>query len=554
MGKGRWNTNAVARSAVGLTLLLGFVVQSAWAADPTLEAWIENETEVAKKKLIKNTSPPDGADGVVVASPSRANPDYYYHWIRDAALTMNVVFMLYEREDPYQAVCLDALKDYAAFSRGNQLARPPHGSQATTGLGEPKFEVDGRTFDQGWGRPQNDGPALRAITLIRFAELMLEEGEEDYVGSLYKKELPAKSVIKADLEYVGHHWKDKNFDLWEETWGHHFYTRMVQRRALLDGARLADHRDDGDAAKFYRQQATELETAIAEHWDSGKGYIVATKEAAGSDKVSQLDAAVVLAALHARSKEDSFFGPSDDGILATAKRLSDEFRKLYPINGFRATPEERALQPGIGRYPEDRYDGYKREAHTEGNPWFLTTAAMAELCYCVAETWADAEQIAVTALNHPFIETAVASSSGPISLTAGEKIAKDNARFGRILEGLVEFGDGYLRRVMTHCDQRNGTLSEQFNRRTGFVQGAPNLTWSYGAVLTAFIERARARKGREAAIGELLPGRGGCDPAQPACRGWVCKAEPSSLPIGRGHPLARSPSQGASPPGILHLR
>jgi glucoamylase len=486
--------SAVARAAAGLTLVLGVLAPSAWAADPALEAWIKTETDVAKKKLVKNTSPPDGADGAVVASPSREHPDYYYHWTRDAALTMDVVVVLSRSKDSYRACYLDTLKDYAAFSRQNQVVRPPAGSSATTGLGEPKFHVDGRTYDKAWGRPQNDGPALRAITLIRFAETLLEEGQEDYVATLYDGKLPASSVIKTDLEYVAHHWKDKDIDLWEETWGHHFYARMAQRRALLDGARLADRLQDGGAAQFYRQQAAELETAISEHWDPAKGYVVATREAAGSDKVSQLDACVVLAALHARSKHDGFFGPSDDRILATAKRLSDEFRTLYFINSVRATPDQRALQPGIGRYPEDRYNGYERTEHTEGNPWFLTTAAMAELCYCVAETWSGQQEIGVTARNRPFMESAVASASGPISLSDGEKIKKDDPRFDRILEGLVEFGDGYLRRVMAHADQTSGSLSEQFNRRTGLMQGAPNLTWSYGAVLTAFEQRAKARR------------------------------------------------------------
>lgn len=32
--------------------------------------------------------------------------------------------------------------------------------------GEPKFYVDGTTFDGGWLRPQNDGPCLRSIALV----------------------------------------------------------------------------------------------------------------------------------------------------------------------------------------------------------------------------------------------------------------------------------------------------------------------------------------------------------------------------------------------------
>ncbi|MHC4181167.1 MAG: hypothetical protein ACYSWU_27025, partial [Planctomycetota bacterium] len=53
------------------------------------------------------------------------------------------------------------------------------------------------------------------------------------------------------------------------------------------------------------------------------------------------------------------------------------------------------------------------------------------------------------------------------------------------------------RRVMTHSDQTGGTLSKQFNRRRGFMQGARNLAWSYGPVLTAFEQRTKANTSAE---------------------------------------------------------
>ena len=35
-----------------------------------------------------------------------------------------------------------------------------------TGLGEPKINIDGSPYNEPWGRPQNDGPALRGINMI----------------------------------------------------------------------------------------------------------------------------------------------------------------------------------------------------------------------------------------------------------------------------------------------------------------------------------------------------------------------------------------------------
>ncbi len=41
------------------------------------------------------------------------------------------------------------------------------------GLAEPKFNVNGTEFTGAWGRPQRDGPALRATALIGFGNWLL---------------------------------------------------------------------------------------------------------------------------------------------------------------------------------------------------------------------------------------------------------------------------------------------------------------------------------------------------------------------------------------------
>jgi glucoamylase len=155
---------------------------------------------------------------------------------------------------------------------------------------------------------------------------------------------------------------------------------------------------------------------------------------------------------------------------------------------------------------EDMYDGVHRDNETLGNPWFLTTAAMAELCYRAAGDWADAEQIPVSRLNREFLQGAVASAGGNATLAAGEPIFRNDPRFRQVLAGLLEYGDGYLRRVRFHSDPNGGSLSEQIDRETGQTAGARDLTWSYAAVLTAF-------QARESALRRI--GRGGVSPAAP---------------------------------------
>jgi glucoamylase len=271
-------------SDIGIRICLSsFVVL--WAAllsaADDLGQWQKSETIIARTKLLKNVL----SDGAVVASPSTQNPNYFYHWVRDAAVSMNVVLDLYSQaadqidRDNY----FDYLTTYVDFCRSNQTT-PNTNPQAQPDrqIGEPKYLLDGSADTENWGRPQDDGPALRALVLIRLANMLLDGGQPAqaaYVKSkLYDGTLPTASVIKADLEYVSHNWQNSCFDLWEETGGRHFYTRIVQHRALLAGAKLAVRLNDGGAAVWYNAQAAALEPAIAQHWDQGRGYLVATLE------------------------------------------------------------------------------------------------------------------------------------------------------------------------------------------------------------------------------------------------------------------------------------
>ena len=45
-----------------------------------------------------------------------------------------------------------------------------------TGLGEPKFYLNNTVYGGPWGRPQNDGPATAAITLMEFSNTYLANG------------------------------------------------------------------------------------------------------------------------------------------------------------------------------------------------------------------------------------------------------------------------------------------------------------------------------------------------------------------------------------------
>ena len=95
-------------------ILLTFIVftcfQCAVGADfhPLLEddidIWLSNKTQVANQMIYNSISMKDAAPGAVVASTQVTPPvyvhffisqSYYYHWVRDSAITMNYLIGLY---------------------------------------------------------------------------------------------------------------------------------------------------------------------------------------------------------------------------------------------------------------------------------------------------------------------------------------------------------------------------------------------------------------------------------------------------------------------------
>lgn len=474
------------RLVVGTYILVFFslVVGSPIShASEEFENWLTRQTRLSHQYLLNDISPEGTVPGVVIAAPSKHSPDYYYHWIRDSALVMDVIISDYEKamtpED--QQKYLKMLFDYAEFSRRNQETPTRSG-----GLGEPKFNVDGSAFNGEWGRPQNDGPALRAIVLTRFAKLLLKQGiNTTWVRQrLYDNQIPTHSVIKSDLEYTAYHWRESSYDLWEETRGQHFYTRMVQRRALIDGSELAHQLGDEGASEWYSRQAKLLEVEIDHHWDPNQNQINATIDWDGGNpyKSSGLDVAVILGVLHG-SRLDGFFNPEQDQVLMTAFKLQKEFKNLFEVN------RNENLGVAIGRYPEDIYDGYSIGVQI-GNPWFLATSGYAEYFYRVASQWKQAGEIRVTSINLDLLKSLLKSSPESQQLKAGQVLMSHQALFQQLIGRMQEEADLYLKRVQYHTGA-DGQLSEQFNRVTGFLQGAPNLGWSYASFITALWERDR---------------------------------------------------------------
>ncbi|MFI5346958.1 MAG: glycoside hydrolase family 15 protein [Elusimicrobiota bacterium] len=441
-----------------------------------LDSWLAVERKIALAKMEANISPAGAAPGAVAASPSHKDPDYFFHWRRDAALTMQEVVTLYDQAQDAgeKQAYFKMLTDYAAFVKKTQ------GQSTLTGLGEPKFNMDGSPFNGAWGRPQDDAPAEEASTLIYFASVVLMEGNKDLAKQLYGG---FADGAKGDLEYVSHHWGQTSFDVWEEVKAHHFDTETAQRTALLEGAWLAKQLGDDGAPQWYRAQAELLKTRMAKHWDPDKGYIVSAldQDAGLGGKSSGLDSAVILAAIHRRpvdgaiipAADAAFFSVTDKRVLATAGALKERFKAEYAVNG-------RSGEPGvaIGRYPEDSYFG--------GNPWPLLTAAFAQLDYMAAAEFRRAGHISIEAEDLSFFRGLVPNRANDIH--EGMTLGSTDPLFAEVMDGLRHDGDTYLSEVRAHANP-DGSLSEQIDKNSGVMMSAKDLTWNYASVLSALQAR-----------------------------------------------------------------
>ncbi len=388
-----------------------------------------NQFKLSVQHVISNLNITElNNSGAIIASPSKNAPNYFYHWVRDAGLTMLEITTLYDMMNDGNSKRALENRIWLWIDFEKKLQEK---ALSKSFLGEPIFTVSGDIYPFEWGRPQNDGPAIRALAMINFCESLLRQGRFAEARYLYSNELPAKSVIKIDLEYVASKWQEQNYDLWEEVKGQHFFTRMAQRASLIKGANLAEKIYDPKAAEYYRSKAKELTLTLRAHQDSNRKIIVPTLDQTDGwkHKSSQLDVSVILGSLYF-ALDDGFYDLNDIGIENTVNRLQDSFKNIYQVN--HQHPEK---APAIGRYPEDVYNG---NGFGEGNPWFLATNAYAEY-YC---------------------------RKSFISQNSTEK------------EQLRNYGLKFLDRSIFHVDPE-GRMPEQFNRYSGYTQGAKDLTWSY---------------------------------------------------------------------------
>ncbi|KAI5981706.1 glycoside hydrolase family 15 protein [Pisolithus albus] len=398
-------------------------------------AYVTKELPIAQAGLLANIGP-NGAKssgaypGIVIASPSTRSSTNFIASGGSAASMSSLIDMFVSAEANIQQVA------------------SPSGNVTTGGLGEPKFMINETAFTGAWGRPQRDGPALRATTLITYANWLLQQDNVLYVTSALWP------VIQLDLDYVASSWNLSTYDLWEEVYAYSFFT---------SAAATLGH---SDLESNYAFQADRLLCFLQSFWNSSSGYIIANP---GVQR-SGIDANTVLASIHTfdvdAGCDATTYQPCSDKALANLKVYVDSFRGVYTINS--GVPENEAV--ATGRYFEDVYQG--------GNPWYLTTFAVAEQLYDALIVWNKQGYLDVTDVSLDFFRTF------DVSVSTGTYTASSST-YGTLMCAIKSFADGFVA-VNANYTPSDGSLAEQYSRTDGLPVSAVDLTWSYASALTAF--------------------------------------------------------------------
>ncbi|KAG9119052.1 hypothetical protein FRC07_006118 [Ceratobasidium sp. 392] len=434
----------------------------------SIDSYIATEAPIAKAGLLANVGADGSKDqgaksGVVIASPSKSNPDYVYAWTRDSSLVFKLLVDQYTQGR--DTTLNTQIQNWIASQGRIQQVSNPSGSVTSGGLGEPKFNIDETAFTGAWGRPQRDGPALRATTMITYANFL--GTTNSYVtGTVWP-------LVKLDLDYVAQYWNQTGFDLWEEVQGSSFFTTAVQHRALREGAKFATALGDSTRASTYTTQAANALCFLQSYWNPTQLY-ASSNVNGGSVVRSGIDVNSILTSIHsfdpATGCDAATFQPCSDKALANHKVVVDSFRSVYSINSGKAANAAAA----VGRYKEDSY--------YNGNPWYLATTAAAEQLYDALYTWNKQKSITITSTSLAFFKQLYSSA-------AVGTYASTTTQYTAIVSAVKTYADGFIA-IVQQYQGSGGALAEQFSKTNGSPLSAADLTWSYAAAITAFERRA----------------------------------------------------------------
>ena len=362
------------------------------------------------QRIIENTNTTTNP-GIIIASPSES-PPYKFHWIRDSALVMRTFIDIYKKtKNPeYFQYLINYIENESKIQKLN----------TTVGLGEPKYNINCSTYEGEWGRPQNDGPALRGIIMFQLIDVF-----RNYHTIIHQLIVP---IILNDLNYIIENYRNTSFDLWEELNGWHFYTRMVQTKFIKDALKykkiLQLDKDISEKAFIvYQDLLNDLKDHVCDK------HIISSFNKEG-DIIKYHDAANLLAYSHINYDEDILKTVPLELITTTCDELIQSFRKKY-------NNDELNL---IGRYHNDKY--------YNGHIWIICSLSLAQI----------------------YVELYQSRNIKRSNLPMHKSKSNPNNNYIEIANQILEW-------VLTL--DTNLILSEQYNPITMENLSADKLTWNY---------------------------------------------------------------------------
>ncbi|HBM16624.1 MAG TPA: hypothetical protein DD381_09835 [Lentisphaeria bacterium] len=443
------------------------------------------------------------------------NSNYYtYMWQRDSGITM--LSLLEELKSALSSGDRESIDKYGTIFINYTKFYDFASKQDSYSPGIAKFYLSGQPVFA-WQNPQNDGPAFTALVLTEFAALILSQKEpivaegitiDKLFISKYLFNVDGKGLINQNLSYIVDHAREKTYDLWESCTGYMFFTTMIQIKALTAGAALSANFDNLSLATKYISTAEYLTYQALEHYkiftygkEQFKAYCEGLnfppnlsfpiypkykKNDFSKYRGMSIDSSIVLGILYGdlfeyslpsswvymSLKEDSFLSNKLDIILKASKE--DLFpTSLEVIKSVRLLAEkafsEKGLDPYkvnnelprglnlLGRYPGDIYNGTTwNDPLNQGNPWFVTSLALAHYYYTVAYEIKKIEY--------------------------------------------AEMGDRQMELIFKYIKEKQDTsgksfiMSEQIDRNTGEQTAAHNYTWSYAQYLLTYQAYIKTRE------------------------------------------------------------
>ena len=369
-----------------------------------------NYVDKIMERIMENTNTTTNL-GIIIASPSE-DPPYKYHWIRDSALVMRPIIDMFKKtqDSKYFQHIINYIENETKIQKLNTIS----------GLGEPKINIDGTPFNGDWGRPQNDGPALRGIILLEIVDIL------KYKYSILIENMVGP-IINNDLEYILNNYNKVCYDIWEENIGWHFYTRLVQLKFLKDCIYNYKHISFTIELDKIKEVYDKLLINIKDHFN--ENTIISSFNEKG-EIIKYEDSANILAFCHIKYDKEILEKVPFEYIKHTCTNLINYFRSKYNNQDLNL----------IGRYKDDKY--------YNGHIWIICSLALAQV---YLEMYKQSNIIRKTSPMH----RAKSNPNNDYMIIANE-----------ILERILSLDTDFI-------------LPEQFDPITNKYYSAKKLTWNY---------------------------------------------------------------------------